>query len=428
MLSIKNGVLSFQRNNGVKSSDLLYEICLYVLLTGYFLFYSNRIIMTACISVGVAGTAAIIYKRAHEMTFRLPVNSLWYLLFFGFAEASSLWAVSSSQAFLKYIRIMILILIISVGIAQYVRTTNDLARLMKIFMLAVLTSGVVEFVMTPLESIKDGYFGGYFSGNNSNTFGYMVLCSTIMSFYLAYVKRQRIWYLFAPVFFIFCLLSSSRKAMLVSIFGVCLVIFFSFSRKRHFLHLAITAVAALILIILSLKIEFLYELIGNRIVTMLDFYKSDSQYTQLVNSLALRDYFIEFAKQMFRQRPVTGHGFANFSTMLYNEGDVGFGVYAHNNYWEILADLGIVGFIIYYWFYAYLIIKFIIRLFKNPKDDVLAFSIPMIISIMILEWGVVSMASFYPQIVLSILFTTTYAENSSAGKRYRYSPVLNGGN
>ena len=428
MLSIKNGVLSFQRNNGVKSSNLFYEICLFVLLTGYYLLYLNRVVSMMCVLTGGAGTVAIVYKKAHDMSFRLPVNSLWYLLFFGFAEASSLWAVSSSQAFFKYIRLMILILIISVGIAQYVRTTNDLTRLMKIFMLSVLTAGVVEFIMTPPEAIKDGYFGGYFSGNNTNTFGYMALCSTIMSFYLAYVKRQKIWYLLAPVFFVFCLLSSSRKAMLISILGVCLVIFFSFGKKRHFLHLAIAAAVALILIILSLKIDFLYELIGNRIVTMLDFYKKDSQYTQLVNSLALRDYYIEFAKQMFRQKPIIGHGFANFSTMLYNEGDVGFGVYAHNNYWEILADLGIVGFIIYYWFYAYLIIKFIIRLIKNKEDDVLAFSIPMIISIMILEWGVVSMASFYTQIVLSILFTTTYAENSSAGKRYRYSPVLNGGN
>lgn len=428
MLSIKNGILSFEQNNGTRSPSIIYEICLYILLTGYFLFYSQRVLMLLCVAIGVVGTVIISYSKARSMSLRLPVNTLWYLIFFGFAEASSLWAVSASQAFLTYIRLMLLILIISVGVPQYVRTVNDLTRLMKIFMFAALTCGVVEFLMTPPETIKDGWLGSYFSNNNPNTFGYIVLCSTIMSFYLAYVKRQRIWYLFAVIFFMFCLLSSSRKAMLISIFGVCLVIFFSFGRKRHWLHLVLTAFAALMLIILSLKIDFLYDIIGRRIVTMLNFYQNDSQYTQLVDSLALRDYFINFAKQMFRQKPIIGHGFANFATMLYNEGDVGFGVYAHNNYWEILADLGIIGFIIYYWYYAYLIIKFIMRLFTNRKDDVLAFSIPMIISVMLLEWGVVSMASFFPQFILSVLFTTTYAESSSAGKRHRYSPVLNGGN
>lgn len=428
MLTIKNGILSFQRNNGVKSPSFFYEICLYVLLTGYFIFYSQRILMIICVATGVIGTIVIFYNKARDMSLHLPVNSIWYLLFFGFAEASSLWAVSASQAFYTYMRVMILILILSVGIPQYVSTVNDLTRVMKIFMLATLTCGIVEFIMTPLESIKSGYLGGYFSNNNSNTFGYIVLCSTIMSFYLAYVKRQRIWYLLVPVFFIFCVLSSSRKAMLVSLFGVCLVVFFSFGKKHHWLHLAIMSATALILIILSLKVDFLYEIIGYRIATMLDFYQNDSQYTQLVNSLALRDYFIEFAKQLFHQKPIIGHGFANFATMLYNEGEIGGGVYAHNNYWEILADLGIIGFIIYYWFYAYLIVRFIIRLIANRKDKVLAFSIPMIISVMLLEWGVVSMASFYPQLLLSILFTTTYAENSSAGKRHRYSPALNGGN
>ena len=169
MLTIKNGILSFQHNNGVKSPSLFYEICLYVLLSGYFIFYSQRILMVICVVTGVIGTIVIFYNKARDMSLHLPVNSIWYLLFFGLAEASSLWAVSASQAFYTYMRVMILILILSVGIPQYVSTVNDLTRVMKIFMLATLTCGIVEFIMTPLESIKSGYLGGYFSNNNSNT-------------------------------------------------------------------------------------------------------------------------------------------------------------------------------------------------------------------------------------------------------------------
>jgi O-antigen ligase len=59
---------------------------------------------------------------------------------------------------------------------------------------------------------------------------------------------------------------------------------------------------------------------------------------------------------LFLKEPVLGYGLNNFSILfakILGEG------YAHNNYIELLVDLGMIGTIAYYSFYAFIIGKLI---------------------------------------------------------------------
>ena len=93
----------------------------------------------------------------------------------------------------------------------------------------------------------------------------------------------------------------------------------------------------------------------------------------------------------------------------------------------ILADLGVVGFILYYWFYAYLGIRSIIKLIKNRQSYTATLAIALLGTLMIVEWGIVSMSYLFPQIVVVLIFTAVYVDDSSAQKKYRYIQSSKGG-
>ena len=94
---------------------------------------------------------------------------------------------------------------------------------------------------------------------------------------------------------------------------------------------------------LVIDIPFLNEIIGYRIEEALDlFTKTGTGDVSSQNRVGL----IGLALQMWSDHPILGLGMNNFP-MFQTIGEAGY--YAHNNYVELLADLGLVGFCLYYY-------------------------------------------------------------------------------
>ena len=68
------------------------------------------------------------------------------------------------------------------------------------------------------------------------------------------------------------------------------------------------------------------------------------------HSTAVRDQMRRVGLQVFKENPIVGIGFGN--TYLYGVEDYS---YFHDNYVEVLSSGGILGFIIYYGMYGYII-------------------------------------------------------------------------
>ena len=79
-------------------------------------------------------------------------------------------------------------------------------------------------------------------------------------------------------------------------------------------------------------------------------------------------------------------------------------VYAHNNYIELLVDVGIVGIVIYYYIYLYIIFIFI----KNRKNDsvfqIIMFGI--LISFIVNEYGMVTYYGKFQQLMLALTWVS----------------------
>lgn len=423
MLSLKNGVLNihFDKKNTSNNYRRIFEICFFCGIVFHFLYIS--VIHYLGVGLFLFGTFLITIERIQDSKLNNLTHSAWYLMFIILAEISTVWAYSPTTSAFRYANFMMLILVIGFGMAQYVMTPGDAERLIGIYAAAAFAIALIEFAGTPFSLWFEGFFGGYVSKNNTNTFGYIVLFGSISAFYKAYVKGKRLWYLPMIIMLIGCVLSSSRKAAVMSIVGILFIVLFSFGRKHHFLHFfALVFFAALTFVIIMTN-DTLYGVLGKRFSTLMEFMNDN---TMVDFSLHKRDFFIEYAHTLFARHPIIGNGFANFAELLYHKTDVG-RYYAHNNYWEILADLGIVGFITYYWFYAYILVKLAVDFVKKGFNNLTMFASALIFVQIILEWGVISMQYLPAQIVIALVFVCTQAGSMDDKKMFYYNQKSDGG-
>lgn len=420
MISIKNGILKINSEEAEKPYSHIYELGFFITITLYFLFYTTRKVNAVAVIFGVLCTAMLIFGKLQRSKLEPSMNTAWYFIFFVFAELSFIWAYAPASSVQVYLRVMTLITIFGFGMVQYISSAKDFHRLTTIFLIAIGIIAVIELLATPVEEWTNGFFGGKVGGNNTNLFGFLCMISAILSFYKGYYLKKRYWYAPTLLFLFCCVLSSSRKALILSVAGILLLIAFAFKRKNHIKHLILTILLTLFALVLIIEDKVLYDIIGFRIVALFDFYQNGTgNYSISQGSLGIRAYFIDFAKELFRQKPILGNGFANFSVIVGDKGETGTGVYAHNNYWEILADLGIVGFILYYWFYAYMGIKLITKLIKDKTNGIASLGLSMLLTLVILEWGVVSMSSFLVHIVITFIYATSKIETDGI-KKYHY--------
>ena len=114
-----------------------------------------------------------------------------------------------------------------------------------------------------------------------------------------------------------------------------------------------------VLVYLTFTNQFFFNLIGHRIVDLFNHY-GISVHTIYKNDLTgtstdLRNRLIAIAMDMFWQKPFLGWGWNAV------EARGGLHLYAHNNYAELLACMGLFGFIVYYSYYAVLVMKLLLK-------------------------------------------------------------------
>lgn len=415
MVSFKNGILKIEKGGKDRFFRFPFEICLYLGFIFYFLALSS--LHYVGVVLMIVGAVVMTAGKLYYKKINTPLLSVWYLVFLIYAELSTIWAYSPSTSALKYVKFMMLALAICFGITQYIDSKKDIERLLNVYLYISLTIAFIEFIGTPFSQWFSGYFGSAVGGGNTNTFGFILLYASIIAFYKAYILHKRAWY-FAVILFLFgCLLSSSRKAVIMSTLGILLIILFAFKRKHHIFHFLLAVAAVFVAFTIIMTNDSLYEAIGNRIETLIAYNNNE---TTKYGSLQLREYYIEFAKILFKRQPLIGQGYANFATLFALE-TTSQGIYAHNNYWEILADLGLIGFILYYWAYVYMFIKLAVVFFKKKFTYLKLLGAAMLVCEMILEWGVISMYNPLYQIIIALIFFCCTIDDSEDKKQYFYS-------
>lgn len=204
---------------------------------------------------------------------------------------------------------------------------------------------------------------------DGNFIGKMLsLASLICLYYIIKHPKNYILIALYIVFLYMVIVLKSKSALLGMLFGALFFLYIYFRGKRKVYHFAIITIAVVAIFYYMASSGFFGDAFV-RFIRMFDLLKGDSDADM---STFERMYFVQLGWDYFVQSPIFGFGIGTCKQLTG-------GTYFHNNYIQLLAETGIVGFLLYYGMIAWLIKK--IRPFIFSYDGALYFSIIIIMLI-----------------------------------------------
>ncbi|HLV10102.1 MAG TPA: O-antigen ligase family protein [Halanaerobiales bacterium] len=277
-----------------------------------------------------------------------------YLLFIAVCAISVIYAVDRGFAIRK-VRTMILLFILIFSLANYIDTYDKLRMLMRSFVFSGLIASMYILIKADFSNITR--FGSELG--NVNAIGMILGISATFSLYFILTKREYYQSIFLLIIASCILLTGSRKAFLFIIMNTLIILFLRNNKgwKNKLKFAAIILLIVLIACYLVFNVDIFYEIIG---VRLLNTFRSLSGQKVSTGSVTLRVKLIQEGWRMFKERPLLGHGLNNFR-VLFARVPGGRETYAHNNFIELLVNIGVIGAGIYFLLQAYLIFE----LFKS---------------------------------------------------------------
>ena len=288
---------------------------------------------------------------------RMPSIRL-YLASYGFFACwcivSVFWAVDPSRVLSASVGIVQFV-VLGACIAIYSQLEEDpdyiidclaWASLVLIAVLVVLTPAsawtAATDAMTDAASSSNRIGGSV--GYHPNALGYVCVASSVIWLY-KYMKDGKRAIALVPVILL-CIIIVFTKSRLSIVVVVACMALFGLLLSKGFLRRS--AVLALLLLIAALvfwailNVPMIYQIVGFRFEAMLGLSGSVDASTET------RSEMISIALQLFSEHPLVGVGFENFSYYYFYSYGGWAMTYAHSNFAELLADLGLPGLISYY--------------------------------------------------------------------------------
>lgn len=413
MVSLSKGVLKI-KYTAFEKARLFYEIAFVLNMVVIFAGYSTEKVASVTALILFVASCWVLFEKNRNKII-IPYVSVWYLIFIIYIGFSNLWAsdfigVDIVKLLLRYL----IILLSTTSVAIYVDDAKDLDKIIDLFILSTLIIIALELSATPMKSLNNGNLGWHYSHCNPNDITVWMDFAATASFYKAYNKGKKWMYLVTVIMVIFCALSSSRKGFAAAVIGPFMIVLFSFRKRGYVLRVILAVALAVGAAVLIMKNEVLYNAIGVRFEKLLTYIQGGKVDT----SAKLRMYYIESAKSMFEESPILGKGIENFRVLMDKiySSDVG---YAHNNYWQVLSELGVIGFALYYGMYVFLACVLLKSYFVRRNNDAVLF-IASLVMMLILEAGIVSIDSKFSQLIIAIIYCATYAFSSNAQHSEEY--------
>lgn len=321
----------------------------------------------------------------------------WMFCFAGFAGLSLFWALSISNAAYRYQTLVINFTCVYC-LLVYIKDRPERINLILntlIFAPIILEMRVVmSYGLFAFQHIRN--LDGIMS---SNLIGMRAGIAAVLGtyFFLNGKKHKMIYLICIALNAATAILSGSRKALLFML--IPLILYYIF-RQKNSIKIIRNVMFAVVLVGVTyyaiMNIPFVYEMVGYRIESMI--YGLMGGETDGSTSLRLK--MITWGLGWFMLKPWFGYGINNYMSLI---GEMHTyagttGVYAHNNYIEMLVDVGMIGTAIYYFIYLMMLEKIVhIRKRLAPLQLIM---VSIFVSIIINEYGMVTYIDIFTQIIL----------------------------
>lgn len=350
-----------------------------------------------------------VFRNSGKIHFRIEKFHKYMMCFIAYSFLSAVWSWDSSQTISRSLTVLLVFICMSVIYLAYEERGSVEGLFYAIMLSGVIISlySIRVFGLTSLRmatSIGARLEGDDFYANVNSIGMWMSLCAVVFVYHVLNT-RFRLWYLtgLLPLFII--AVTQSRTALIEMLFGVLLVVYIkasdspSISKKITNILLGFTGLVIILFFASQLK---MFSGINERMRSMLGL---STQIRE--RSTSLRQEMINVGLRQFSRSPFIGIGFG--STHVLTRQYLGLNTYLHNNFIEVLVSGGIIGFVIYYAMYLY-VIKSLLRLKSFGNSDVklcLCLALTQLIS----DYGTVSFYKKATYVVLVVCFLCVAMQN-----------------
>jgi len=381
-----------------KTKDyILIEVTLFMYIVSLIIFSQLPTYAFISVIIGMLLVILHLFFSVIQKKELLFMNSTLYIysIFFIFTIASILWSTDMDLALIMNVRMAyLLITIITIySILQKYDISSSIhyGIIFGIFLNFIL---YFDLINVPIETWLWLRYQG--TTGNPNVLAIVSIFSIFSSIILLYIYRYKnylkylhITNIIISIFLI--LITASKKGILFGSLLLFIYLLFSHNKFKKIIYIAGTLFLGWMIAIQYFNIDKLFEKVSYGLIRFERLFGLGG--THIDKSSQDRMNLIKNGLEKFSEHPYFGFGIDNFRYY--------FNFYAHNNYVELLFDVGIIGTVIYYMMYIILIKKT-----TYLKDKFLKYMIiSLLIIVLIMD---IALVSYYYKFLLTYIILISY--------------------
>ncbi len=376
-------------------------VCIVIILFSYIPFLNIVAKITlAVFFIWFSFKAFIDMKNTHW-----PAPLLLYLAWGIYALIPSVFGPEPENAMFKWFAIGFIGLT-NVAIANAVVWSGSVKPWLWAYLFASVVSYYVPLQLLPLVAYENEVFGRHVGTlGNANTYGCTMVQAALLALILLLQEKRLFFRMLILSLILLCTLEVVASGSRTALVGLILALLgagysvgiSSLLKSGNLLFLFLSMLASFVTVILGFAMSQSesFTMIFKRMEILLVYVGLvDGAAVSKERSLYGRMDLMESAFETWLQYPL-GIGLDNFKIFS--------GVYAHSNYFELLASVGLIGLVLYY-FYYYKFYKQIMR--KAIKMESVSLQRMFLVIIVVLLAMDISHVSYYSKslwLLLSIL-------------------------
>ena len=315
--------------------------------------YKTDTVIIAYATYILSSFVMLVHIVARKEKVKFDMFYVILLLFFAWCLASNIWSIDFGASIISTIT-MAELTIYGLIFYEFLKYSDiDSEQWIKAIGYSVLAMGIYSLFYYGVNFFFESIISGHRLGleiNQENLFSSFAGFGCLIWLGL-FCSKSRLSYLLFGVFSLILILAGgSRGSLVVTVVCLCLLYFSSYKKTR------ISWNKILICCLIITPLLYLFYNYGDRldvIQRMFLFMNIFSSADDADGSALTRLDMIRFGFFSFLDRPIEGYGLNCYRILLLQY--MGRYTYSHNNFIEILCNLGLVGFLLHYWIYAFIL-------------------------------------------------------------------------
>lgn len=312
-----------------------------------------------------------------------------YSIYFVFSIISIFWSINLGGAYIRLVN-MLQNILIGCFLVLYCNRESNVSKLLKYYVCGTVIISAYCFIqdMPSLSAwSRVGRVAFETAGQNQIYYSCLLIYSTMILLYWIFESSgRRLLHIFLFAFLYICgLLTAIRKCLIIPLLFAFFYVLFKYKKRSAKL------IGYLILVIFICAIAYYFIIkyvpsMYSRLESLITDIATGVDADVNGNSYALRKWLREQAWDTFKAHPVLGVGIGQFRFYASAGGS---DLYSHNNFLEVLANTGIIGFLIYYGTLFQLLIKSIrfSNIASAQEKNRGYFLTAFLISVFVMEYG-----------------------------------------